>query len=188
MQPTNLFDLRGRVALVTGASRGLGRHFALTLACAGAKVALAARNLDALVEVARQIEQAGGEARSVHLDVTDAHSVRASVEAASALGPISILVNNAGIADQKPWDEQDEDAWDRVIDTNLRGVWLMAQATARAMVRQGGGGSIINIASILGLGGEHSVPAYCASKAAVVNLTRSLAMDLARHLSELVRG
>lgn len=181
MQTTNLFDIRGRVALVTGASRGLGRHFARTLARAGARVVLAARDLDALAGVAREIEAANGEARVVALDVTDAQSVRASVEAATALGSISILVNNAGITDQKPWNEQDEDAWDLVIDTNLRGVWLVAQATARAMVRQGSGGSIVNVASILGLMAEGGLPAYCASKAAVVNLTRSLAIDLARH-------
>lgn len=181
MQTRDLFDIRGRVALVTGASRGLGRHFAQTLARAGARLVLAARDPDALANVAREIEAAGGEARVVALDVTDARSVHASVEFATALGPISILVNNAGVADHRPWDEQDEDAWDRVIDTNLRGVWLMAQATARAMVRQGGGGSIINVASILGLVAEGGIPAYCASKAGVVNLTRSLAIDLAQH-------
>ncbi len=174
------FRIDGRVALITGASRGLGRHMASTLARAGAHVALGARDTEALAEVASAIRAAGGRAVTVPLDVTDAESVQGFVAAAEVLGPISIVVNNAGIADALPWHAQEEDDWDRVIATNLKGVWLVAQAAARRM-RQHGGGSIINIASILGLVAEPGLPAYCASKAGVVNLTRALAIDLARH-------
>lgn len=176
------FGLEGNAAIVTGASSGLGRHFALTLARAGAKVALAARRLDRLAELARQIEAFDGRGLPVALDVTDAESVRACVDTAETeLGPVSILVNSAGLAIDRPLFEQGEADWDRVVDTNLKGAWLMAQEVARHMTRLGHGGSIINIASVLGLGGASHVPAYCASKAGLVNLTRALAVELARH-------
>jgi NAD(P)-dependent dehydrogenase (short-subunit alcohol dehydrogenase family) len=181
MTSSNPFDLTGKAAIVTGASSGLGRHFARTLARAGAKVALAARRVDALGELARQIEAFDERAIPMALDVTDAESVRACVEAAETeLGPISILVNNAGIAHVEAALDVAEADWDRVIDTNLKGAWLMAQETARHMARLGHGGSIINVASILGLAATGQLAAYCASKAALINLTRALAVDLAR--------
>ena len=171
----NPFDLEGRVAIVTGASSGLGRHFALVLARAGAKVALAARRLESLDELRQEIEAFDGRAIPLRLDVTDAGSVAACVAAAETeLGPISVLVNNAGIAVSADSLEQDKAGWDRVLETNLTGVWLMAQETARHMVRLGHGGSIVNIASILGLTGKARLPAYCASKGGVVNLTRAM--------------
>ncbi len=181
MSASNSFDLAGKAAIVTGASSGLGRHFARTLARAGAKVALAARRVDALSELARQIEGFDERAIPIALDVTDSESVRACVETAETeLGPISILVNNAGIARTAPALEVGEADWDQVIDTNLKGAWLMAQETARHMAGLGHGGSIINVASILGLGAAGQLAAYCASKAALINLTRALAVDLAR--------
>jgi NAD(P)-dependent dehydrogenase (short-subunit alcohol dehydrogenase family) len=181
MTSSNPFDLTGKAAIVTGASSGLGRHFARTLALAGAKVALAARRVDALGELARQIEAFDERAMPVALDVTDAESVRACVEAAETeLGPISILVNNAGIAHVDAALDLAEADWDRVMDTNLKGAWLMAQETARHMARLGHGGSIVNVASILGLAATGRLAAYCASKAALINLTRALAVDLAR--------
>jgi NAD(P)-dependent dehydrogenase (short-subunit alcohol dehydrogenase family) len=181
MTSSNPFDLTGKAAIVTGASSGLGRHFARTLARAGAKVALAARRVDALGELARQIEAFDERAIPMALDVTDAESVRACVEAAETeLGPISILINNAGIAHVDTALDLAEADWDRVIDTNLKGAWLMAQETARHMARLGHGGSIINVASILGLAATGQLAAYCASKAALINLTRALAVDLAR--------
>ena len=181
MTSGNPFDLTGKAAIVTGASSGLGRHFARTLARAGAKVALAARRVDALAELARQIEAFDERAMPVALDVTDTESVRACVEAAETeLGPISILINNAGIAHVDTALDLAEADWDRVMDTNLKGAWLMAQETARHMARLGHGGSIINVASILGLAATGQLAAYCASKAALINLTRALAVDLAR--------
>ena len=180
--PASLFDLTGKTAIVTGASSGLGWQFALVMARAGAKVALAARRLDRLTELARQIEAFDGRAIPIVLDVTDVQSVRGCVAAAETeLGPISILINNAGIANSKPIFEQSEADWDSVIDANLKGVWLMAQETARHMSNLGHGGSIVNVASILGLIASGRVPSYSASKAGVVNLTRSLAISLARY-------
>lgn len=177
---TSPFFLEGRVALVTGASSGLGRHFALTMARAGAKVAVAARRLDKLDELVEEIEGFDGRALAVSLDVTDPASVIAAVQTAETeLGAIAILVNNAGVGGAKPALETEPEDWDRIIDTNLRGAWLMAQETARHMTRLGHGGSIINIASMLGLVVRSQVPAYCASKAALIHLTRALALELA---------
>ncbi len=181
-EPSAPFDLNGQAAIVTGASSGLGRHFAITLARAGAKVALAARRVDELAETARRIESFDGRALPVVLDVTDPNSVRTCVgEAETELGPISILVNNAGVAIDKPALDQDEADWDNVVDTNLKGAWLMAQEVGRHMARLGHGGSIVNIASVLGLAGTGGVAGYCASKGGLINLTRALAVELARH-------
>ncbi len=180
---TNPFFLAEKVAIITGASSGLGRHFAVALARAGAKVALGARRVDRLQEVVAEIEGFDGRALAVALDVTDGDSVREAVAAAETeLGPISILVNNAGVSGgAKRALEVEEAEWLRVIDVNLNGVWRMAQEVAKHMVRLGHGGSIINIASMLGLAAVPYIPAYCASKAAVVNLTRALALELAQH-------
>ena len=176
------FDLDGKAAIVTGASSGLGRHFALTLARAGAKVALAARRLDLLREVEREIEAFDGRALPIVLDVADPHSVHECVCAAETeLGALSILVNNAGLAISKPILEHDEADWDRVLQINLKGAWLMAQEVSRHMVRLGHGGSIINIASILGLGGASDVVGYTVSKAGVINLTQTMGVELARY-------
>lgn len=181
MKPDAIFGLEGKTAIVTGASSGLGRHFARVLAAAGAKVALASRRLDPLRELARQIEASDGRAVPIATDVVDRESVRACVDTAEAeLGPISILINNAGIAVSKPALDLEESDWDRVVDTNLKGAWLTAQETARHMVRLGHEGSIVNIASILGLGGIGQVAPYCASKAGLINLTRAMAVELAR--------
>lgn len=176
------FDLSGKAAIVTGASSGLGRHAARTLAAAGAKVAVAARRLEPLVELEKQIEARDGRALPLRLDVTDPDSVADCVKAAETeLGPISILVNNAGIAITRPALETGEDDWDRVVDTNLKGAWLMARTVADHMIRLGHEGSIINTASVLGLAGAAQIPAYCASKGGLVNLTRALAVEWARH-------
>ena len=177
-----VFDLTGQCAIVTGASRGLGRHFALTLAQAGARVVLAARGIERLNEVVEEIEAFGGCAVAVRVDVTGGEGVRACVETAeNALGPIDILVNNAGIAVTKPILEYAEEDWDSVLDTNLKGVWLMAQEVARRMVHCEQGGSIINIASVLGERGTSQLPGYCASKGGIINLTRAMAVELAPH-------
>jgi NAD(P)-dependent dehydrogenase (short-subunit alcohol dehydrogenase family) len=180
--PLDIFDLSGKAAIVTGASSGIGRHAARVLAAAGAKVAIAARRLDALVDLEKQIRASDGRALPLALDVTDAASVADCVKAAETeLGPIAILVNNAGIADTKAALEVAEGDWDRVVDTNLKGAWLMAQAVAEHMTRLGHGGAIVNMASVLGLAGTGQVPAYCASKGGLVNLTRALAVEWARH-------
>ncbi len=178
----SLFNLEGQVAIVTGASSGLGRHFAQTLASAGAKVAIAARRTESLGDLARKISAEDGRAIPIRLDVTDPDSIAACVETAETeLGPVTILVNNAGIAISKSALELSRDEWDQVVNTNLNGVWHMAQQVAQHMTRLGHGGSIINIASVLGHRATGHLAGYCATKAAVENLTRALAIELARY-------
>ena len=156
---SSIFDLTGQCAIVTGASRGLGRHFALTLARAGAQVVLAARGVDRLEMAVKEIEGFGGRAVAIQVDVTNGKSVKECVETAeNVLKPIDILVNNAGIAVTKPLLEHAEEDWDSVLDTNLKGIWLMAQEGARRMIHRGRGGSIINIASVLGERGISQLP------------------------------
>jgi NAD(P)-dependent dehydrogenase (short-subunit alcohol dehydrogenase family) len=175
------FDLAGRAALVTGASGGLGRHFAGVLARAGAAVALAARRRDHLEAAVGEIAASGGRAAAVACDVTDATSVRAAVAAAeAALGPIDILVNNAGIAISKPMLEHSEADWDQVVDTNLKGAWLLSRELAAAWIKSGRKGRIINIASLLALRPIRNVPSYCAAKAGLAHLTHTMAMELGR--------
>ncbi len=182
MTMADRFALAGRVALVTGASAGLGRHFARTLADAGAAVAVAARRrarLDALVET---IAAAGGRAVGVEMDVTDAASVHAGcAAAAAALGPVDVVVNNAGMSIVKPSLELDVADWDAVVDTDLRGAWLVAQTTARALVAAGRPGRIVNVGSITGLRTIGQIAPYAAAKAGLLHLTRVLAMEWARH-------
>ena len=176
------FSVDGRAALVTGATSGLGRHFALMLARAGARVAIAGRRSERLDDLAGEIAAGGGRAAPIVMDVTDAASVRDGLAAAeAALGPLAILVNNAGVAVTKPLLEHTEADWDLVVDTDLKGAWLVAQETARQMVRAGQGGSIVNIASMLGEIAKGGVPSYCAAKAGLVHLTRAMAIELARH-------
>ena len=174
--------LDGHTALVTGANGGLGSHFAQTLAAAGARVAIAARRPDSLREVEQRIRSAGGDACAVALDVSKRESVVAAFEEAAAkLGPVTVVVNNAGIAVTKPLLDHTEEDWLGVIEVNLNGAWRVAQEAARHMVRNGRGGSLVNVASILGLRVSAQVPAYAASKAALVHLTKAMALELARH-------
>lgn len=177
-----LFSLAGRTALVTGASSGLGRHFAATLARAGAAVAVAARRTEALAEVVQGIEAAGGQALTVGLDVCEAASVRNAFDQVEGWrGAPDLIVNNAGVAVSRPFLQQDEADWDQVLDTNLKGAWLVAQEGARRLVGAGRGGCIVNIASITGERVAGGVAPYCASKAGLIQLTHALALELARH-------
>ena len=174
--------LDGQIALVTGAGGGLGSHFALTLAKAGAKVALGVRNMESARQVGDRIRSAGGLAQAIELDVSNRESVAGAFEsAARVLGPVTIVVNNAGIAITKPLLEHTEDDWNQVISVNLTGAWRVAQEAARHMVKHEQGGSIVNIASILGLRVATQVPSYTASKAALIQLTQAMALELARY-------
>ncbi|NQW08305.1 MAG: glucose 1-dehydrogenase [Alphaproteobacteria bacterium] len=174
------FDLTGKTALITGASQGLGAGFATTLARAGAKVALAARQTGKLKTLKAEIESAGGVAHAVAMDVTDPASIHAAFdETEAALGPVDVLVNNAGIAITKPFLEISEADWDAVLDTNLKGCFLAGQEAAKRM-SQRGGGSIINIASVLGSEVIGQLSSYCASKAGLIHLTKAMALELAR--------
>jgi NAD(P)-dependent dehydrogenase (short-subunit alcohol dehydrogenase family) len=177
----SLFDLQGRVALVTGASSGLGHHFALTLARAGARVAVAARRVAALHELAAEIGASGGESLAVAMDITDRASVVAALAAITAqFGAPAIVVNNAGVGDVKdPLAYSDAD-WDRIVGTNLRGSWIVAQETARRMVAANIRGSIINVTSILASRVTGKVSPYAASKAGLKHLTEAFALELAR--------
>ena len=178
----DLFSLGSKHVLVTGGSSGLGRHFATMLAGRGAKVTLAARRAGALAQSVADIRAAGGDAQNVTMDVTDAASIEGALDKAEAgFGPIDVIINNAGVTATKPALDQDERAWDFVIDTNLKGVWLTAQATARRMVARKSKGSIINIASILGLRVAGAVAPYAISKAGVVQMTKALALEWARY-------
>ena len=175
------FGIAGQVALVTGASSGIGRHFAALLAAAGVKVALAARRVERLAELAREIEAAGGQSLPIACDVTRSDDVAAAVAAAeNELGPLTLLVNNAGVVVSKPLFEHTEADWDHVIDTNLKGAWLMAREFAQHLVGLKRPGRIINISSVLGFRTIGRVPAYCAAKAGLTHLTQVLAMELAR--------
>lgn len=179
----NMFSLAGRTALVTGASSGLGRHFAGVLARAGADVVVAARRMDRLEEVAGEIAAAGGKALPVELDVTSEGSVSgAFAEIREALGrPCDIVINNSGMSREGWFREQSEEDWNAVIDTNLTGVWRVGRQATNAMIEAGVRGSIVNIASITAHRTQYMTTAYCVSKAGVDHLTRHMALENARY-------
>lgn len=179
---TDLFDLTGNVALVTGASQGLGRRFAKILAEHGAHVALAARQTEKLATLKSEIEQDGGTASTVGLDVTDMASIETCLDqVTNDLGSLDILINNAGVAVSKPFLEQNEADWETVVGTNLKGAFFVAQAAARRMVERGNGGAIVNTASVLALEVIGNLAPYAASKGGIWQVTKTMALELARH-------
>ncbi len=178
----DLFKLDGKVALITGAGSGLGRQFAETLSDAGASVVLAARRREKLEETAELVRNKGGNAICLELDVTDSLSVTNCVrETTSEFGTPDILVNNAGIAKQAFLTDISEDDWDAVLDTNLKGVFMVAQAVVKSMINADKHGSIINIASVLGLRVSKALGSYIAAKSAVVQLTKAMAIEWSRY-------
>ncbi|MBL0406003.1 glucose 1-dehydrogenase [Microvirga aerilata] len=174
-------NLNGRTALATGASSGLGRHFAQVLARAGAKVIVAARRTPPLESLCDEIVAAGGQASAMQLDVTDSASVSRLFSDIESMGGFDILINNAGVTTTRSVLDLSEQEWDQVVDTNLKGNFLVAQGAARLMKTQGRGGVIVNIASILGLRTAGHVAPYTTSKAGVVQLTKAMALELARY-------
>jgi len=170
--------LFGKTALVTGASSGLGAHFAATLSMVGARVVLAARRTDNLRTIAADVSSRGGECEVMQLDVSDAGSVDAMMQWAP---PVDILVNNAGVVCEGSCLDQSEADWDKVIDTDLKGMFLVAQAIARQMRSREAGGTIVNIASILGIRQASNVLPYTVAKAGVIQMTKSMALELARY-------
>jgi NAD(P)-dependent dehydrogenase (short-subunit alcohol dehydrogenase family) len=175
------FDLTGRTAFVTGASSGLGRHFAQTLAKAGAKVALAARRVERLNETVAAIESINGEALAIELDVTDPKAIAPAFDKAeAALGPVTILVPAAGVTARAFFTQTSEEQWRHVMDTNLDGVWRTCREGARRMQENKTGGSIIVIASVLTFNVVKATSPYATSKAAIAHLTRAMALELAR--------
>jgi NAD(P)-dependent dehydrogenase (short-subunit alcohol dehydrogenase family) len=176
------FGLSERHAMVTGASSGLGRHFAGVLAAAGARVSVAARREAAMAQTVDTIRATGADAQSVRMDVTDRGSVEQGFAAAEAqFGPVGVVINNAGVTGTRAALDMTDDDWSSVIDTNLRGTWAVARHAARRMIHHGQGGSIVNIASILGLRVAGGVAPYAISKAGVVQMTKALALEWARH-------
>jgi len=175
------FDLTGKTAIVTGATSGLGRRFALVLAKAGAAVAITGRRVDRLQSLKSEIEAIGGRALAVALDVTDPASIKQCVETTERdLGPVDILVNNAGMNVQALPAEVTPEGFDTMFDTNVRGAFFMAQAVGLRMMERGAGGRIINIASIGAFTQLPGLTIYCMTKAAVAMMTKSLAKEWAR--------
>jgi NAD(P)-dependent dehydrogenase (short-subunit alcohol dehydrogenase family) len=176
------FSLKGKVALVTGASSGFGKHFATVLSQAGAKVVLAARRTELIQAEADKIIAGGGEAMAVTMDVTSSASIAAALdEIESAFGVVTIVVNNAGITIPKLLLDLSDDNWTNVIDTNLTGVAYVARESARRMIAAGVGGSIVNIGSILAERVQKALTNYAASKAAVVQFTKAAALEFAQY-------
>ncbi|MEK7819676.1 MAG: glucose 1-dehydrogenase [Pseudomonadota bacterium] len=179
---SDIFSLAGKTALVTGASSaGFGRHFAGVLARAGANVVLAARRKDRLDAAVAELTGAGGRAAAVTMDVTDARSIAAGFDAAeAALGPVSILVDNAGVVTRKGSLETTPADWDQVMDVNLKGAFFVATEAARRMIAAHSGGAIVTIASIAGIRPAGGVATYAGSKAGIEHLTRTMAQEWAR--------
>lgn len=180
--PQDYFQLQGQTALVTGASSGLGAHFARVLSAAGARVVLAARRSDKLAEQVTALQAAGGDAGAITLDVTSPDSVAgAFAQFEQEWGQLDILINNAGVAgDPIKFLETGEQDWYHIIETNLNGAWRVAQAGAQHMVRGAAGGSIVNIGSVYGVHTGALKAAYNVSKTGVVQLTKSMAIELCR--------
>jgi NAD(P)-dependent dehydrogenase (short-subunit alcohol dehydrogenase family) len=177
---TELFDLTGNVALVTGASKGLGRAMALGLAKAGCDLALCARDAGGLRETRAEAEKAGVRAETFAMDVLRKASVREAVAAvAASFGKIDVLVNNAGVNVRKTALDLSEEEWDRVLDTNLEGYFLVAQAVAPHMIRRGRG-KVINVSSIFGAVGMNNQLAYACSKGGINQMTKVMAIEWAK--------
>lgn len=176
------FSLNGKVALVTGASSGFGLHFAHVLSRAGAKVVLAARRTDLIQAEADSINAAGGEAVAVTMDVTSSASIADALdEVEKVFGVVTVVVNNAGITIPKLLLDLSDEDWTRVVDTNLNGVAYVTREAARRMIAADTGGSIVNIASILAERVQKALTNYAASKAAVVQFTKTAALELAQY-------
>ncbi len=176
---SSVFDLSAKHILVTGASSGLGRHFARTLTQAGARVALCSRGIDKLEALATELRAAGGRCEAYALDARDRDNIRAVVTAVEAIAPIDVLVNNAGIAIPKAPQKLTDEQWDTVYETNLRGPWVLAQEVIKRRLADQRGASIINIASVLGIRAIGHLAPYSAAKAGLINLGRDLCIDLA---------
>src|SRR5512135_2163462 len=179
MSAAEIFDLHGKVALVTGASSGLGARFAEVLAESGAAVVLVARRAERLKALQAKIEKSGGKTIAVTADVRDRHAMAGAFDAAEkSFGTVTVLVNNAGVAHVARAVELTEDEWRRVLSIDLDAVFFWAQEAARRMLAAKTGGSIVNIASVLGFGVDKGVIAYATAKAGVIQITKALALEL----------
>lgn len=175
----DLFSLQGKVALVTGSGTGLGRHIAQVLAGAGAKVACVGRRLEKVEAVSREITENGGAAFACRMDVTDKDSIAEALDRiGEELGVVNVLVNNAGLANHALFHEMTEEQWSSLLDANLTGPFYLSQAVAQRLINQGQPGSIINVASILAHLAKNMLLNYATTKAGLVHLTKSMALDL----------
>ncbi len=175
-------NLTGKVAIVTGAGRGIGKAIAKALATANASVVINDVDLNAATEACQEIESSGGKARPAKADVRIRSEINQMVQTViRELGGINILVNNAGVILRKPAEELSEEEWDKVIDLNLKGTFLCAQRVAKAMIQEGNGGKIINVGSIMGSVALPPRAAYCASKGGIIALTKDLAAEWAKY-------
>lgn len=182
MDVQSIFSLSGKTILVTGASSGIGAHLARLASQAGARVVIGARRIERLEQLAQDIQWLSGEALVVALDVTDRASVEAAFDAAEVhFGVVDVVLNNAGIGNAMGALNISEEQWRNMLSTNLDGVWRVAQCAAQRLVKAGRGGSIVNVASILGLRVGTGYSHYCAAKAGVVQLSKSLALEFARY-------
>lgn len=175
------FDMAGETVLITGGGTGLGKQFATVLAAAGAQVILCARRVDKLEETVAQLRDQGADAHAIPMDVTSSESVTAGFKQCLAIAPVTVLVNNAGLAGESMLLAMSEDEWDSVVNTNLKGAWLVARAAAQQMIDHEHSGSIINIASVLASSVQKGTAAYAAAKSGVVHLTRAMALEWARY-------
>jgi NAD(P)-dependent dehydrogenase (short-subunit alcohol dehydrogenase family) len=175
-----LFDMSSDTVLITGGGTGLGRHFAQVLAGAGATVILSGRRMEKLEESAHSVRDSGGRAHCVAMDVSDSDSVARGIEACNEISPVNVLVNNAGTTSENVLLDLDEEAWDSVLDTNLKGAWMVGREVVRSLVARGQGGAIVNIASVLGTSVQKGTGGYCPSKAGLLQLTRQMALEWAR--------
>ena len=176
-----LFDMSQETVLVTGGGTGLGRRFAEVLAGVGATIILSGRRLEKLEESAESVRDQGGVAHCVVMDVSDAQSIVKGVEACNAISPITVLVNNAGTSTGVTLVALEEQGWDSVMDTNLKGAWLVAREVVRSLSERKAVGAIVNIASVLGTSVQKGTGDYCVSKAGLLHLTRQMALEWARY-------
>ena len=177
----NIFDLSGKRALISGDGTGIGKLGAEILAAHGAKVVLAARRIDKLEATVEELQRNGGKASAITMDVTNSESIAEGLEQASADGPITILINSAGVGSEPLLLNLTEEEWDRVQATNLKGAWMLSKAVVQQMIDAEQSGNIINIASMLGIAAQKGTGPYMASKAALIHLTRSMAVEWARY-------
>ena len=181
MDINQLFRLENKTVFVTGASSGIGKHCAILMAQAGAKVAIASRRIDQLESIVAQIATAGGNAKAFEIDVTNKKSVMKCFDELAAWSLPTVIINNAGMSINRKLLDQTEEDWDRVIDTNLKGSWLVATEAARRLTASNTPGNIVNVASILGERVIGGVAPYVISKAGVIQSTKVMALELARH-------
>lgn len=175
------FDMADETVLITGGGTGLGKQFATVLAAAGAQVILCARRVDKLEETVAQLRDQGADAHAIPMDVTCSESVTAGFKQCLAIAPVTVLVNNAGLAGESMLLAMPEEEWDSIVNTNLKGAWLVARAAAQQMIDHEHSGSIINIASVLASSVQKGTAAYAAAKSGVVHLTRAMALEWARY-------